>query len=110
MMLLGMVLSAAAYFPAFNAMTAWGNPGLVAAVEAACTYLGLPYRPLPSGAGHDAMVIGEFTPQAMVFVPSRGGISHSPEEFTEPERCLDGGRVLLRALIELDERLDAAVS
>lgn len=34
-MLLGMILSAAAYFPAFNAMTAWGNPGLLAAVESA---------------------------------------------------------------------------
>lgn len=86
------------------------DSALVAAVEAACTYLGLAYRRLASGAGHDAMVIGEFTPQAMVFVPSRGGISHSPQEFTEPERCLDGGRVLLRALLEVDERLDPAAT
>lgn len=86
------------------------DSALVASVEAACTYLGLPYRRLPSGAGHDAMVIGEFTPQAMVFVPSRGGISHSPQEFTEPGRCLDGGRVLLRALLEVDERLDPAAT
>jgi N-carbamoyl-L-amino-acid hydrolase len=42
----------------------------------------------------------------MLFVPSRSGISHSPLEFTEPERCVDGARVLLGALLDLDERLD----
>jgi N-carbamoyl-L-amino-acid hydrolase len=83
------------------------HPALVAAVEAACDALGLARLGMPSGAGHDAMVIGERIPQAMVFVPSRGGVSHSPDEFTEPERCVDGARVLLRALLELDERLDA---
>jgi beta-ureidopropionase / N-carbamoyl-L-amino-acid hydrolase len=38
-------------------------------------------------------------------VPSRGGISHSPEEYTPPERCVDGARVLLSALLELDSGL-----
>jgi beta-ureidopropionase / N-carbamoyl-L-amino-acid hydrolase len=83
------------------------NPGLVEALESACGALGLPCRRMASGAGHDAMVIGEFIPQAMVFVPSRWGVSHSPEEFTPPERCVDGARVLLHALLGLDERLDA---
>ena len=84
------------------------DPRLLAAIEAACDNLGLAYRRIVSGAGHDAMVIGEFIPSAMVFVPSRGGVSHSPEEFTEPGQCIDGGRVLLRALLEVDKRLDAA--
>jgi len=83
---------------------------LMEAVEAACRRLGLRHRRMASGAGHDTMVIGEFTPSAMVFVPSRGGISHSPDEFTEPEHCVDGGRVLLRALLELDELLNPAAS
>ena len=83
---------------------------LVDAVEAACRGLRLRHRRMASGAGHDAMVIGEFTPSAMVFVPSRGGISHSPDEFTAPEHCVDGGRVLLRALVELDAILDPAAS
>ncbi|HXM58178.1 MAG TPA: Zn-dependent hydrolase [Candidatus Dormibacteraeota bacterium] len=82
------------------------DPALLAAVEAACDALGLERRRMASGAGHDAMVIGEFIPQAMIFVPSRGGVSHSPDEFTPPERCVDGARVLLGALLELDERLD----
>ncbi|HEY7202385.1 MAG TPA: Zn-dependent hydrolase [Candidatus Dormibacteraeota bacterium] len=83
------------------------HPLLVAAVEAACDALGLARRRMASGAGHDAMVIGERIPQAMIFVPSVGGVSHSPDELTPPERCVDGARVLLRALLELDERLDA---
>jgi len=41
-MLLGMILSAAAYFPAFNAMTAWGNPGLVAAVKSSPVVVSAP--------------------------------------------------------------------
>lgn len=82
------------------------DPSLVAAIEAACDDLGLAHRRMASGAGHDAMIIGEFIPSAMVFVPSSGGVSHSPDEFTEPEQCIDGGRVLLRTLLEVDERLD----
>jgi beta-ureidopropionase / N-carbamoyl-L-amino-acid hydrolase len=81
------------------------DPALTEAVEAACEALGLTRRRMASGAGHDAMVIGRLIPQAMIFVPSRGGVSHAPEEFTPPERCVDGGRVLLGALLELDSRL-----
>jgi len=83
------------------------DPALVAALEAACDGLGLDRRRMVSGAGHDAMVIGRHVPHAMAFVPSRAGISHSPDEFTPPERCVDGGRVLLAALIEIDRRMDA---
>jgi N-carbamoyl-L-amino-acid hydrolase len=61
---------------------------------------------MSSGAGHDAMCIAEIAPQAMVFVPSRGGISHAPDEYTTPEACVNGGRVLLATLLELDEILD----
>ena len=45
---------------------------------------GVKYLRLPSGAGHDAMVVGRQVPAGMLFVPSRKGISHSPEEFTNP--------------------------
>jgi beta-ureidopropionase / N-carbamoyl-L-amino-acid hydrolase len=81
------------------------DPALMAAIEAACDDLGLAHRRMASGAGHDAMVVGLVAPQAMVFVPSRGGVSHAPEEFTPPERCVDGARVLLAALVELDRQL-----
>jgi hydantoinase/carbamoylase family amidase len=67
---------------------------LVAAAESE----GASYRRMPSGAGHDAMVLAHHVPAAMLFVPSRGGISHSPEEYTPPEQCELGARVLARAV------------
>ena len=56
---------------------------------------------MPSGAGHDAMLVGRRVPAAMIFVPSRGGISHSPEEYSSPAHVELGVRVLARALREL---------
>jgi acetylornithine deacetylase/succinyl-diaminopimelate desuccinylase-like protein len=70
---------------------------LVAAAEAE----GASYRLMPSGAGHDAMVLAHHVPAAMLFVPSRGGISHSPDEYTPPEQCELGARVLTRAVRQL---------
>jgi allantoate deiminase len=55
-------------------------------------------RSMPSGAGHDAMVLAKHVPAAMLFVPSRAGISHSPDEYTSPEHCELGARVLARAV------------
>jgi len=80
---------------------------LVDALAAACDELNLAYRRMPSGAGHDAMSIDSIAPQAMLFVPSRGGVSHSPDEFTEAEDCVAGARVLLGALLRLDKILDS---
>ena len=65
----------------------------VAAAEEGATTLRL-----PSGAGHDAMVLAHHVPAAMLFVPSRGGLSHTPEEFSSPEQCELGARVLARAV------------
>jgi N-carbamoyl-L-amino-acid hydrolase len=62
---------------------------------------------MASGAGHDAISMADLGPQAMLFVPSRGGVSHSPDEFTEAEHCVAGARVLLAALLKLDEALDS---
>jgi allantoate deiminase len=55
-------------------------------------------RSMPSGAGHDAMILAKHVPAAMLFVPSRAGISHSPDEYTPPEQCELGARVLARAV------------
>jgi len=53
----------------------------------------IPNRRLASGAGHDTMVFAQAgVPACMVFVPSQGGISHAPEEFTSPEALWDGYR------------------
>ena len=83
------------------------DPRLTDALAAACDELNLSYRRMPSGAGHDAMSIAPICPQAMLFVPSQGGVSHSPDEFTKSEDCVNGARVLLGALLKLDDILDA---
>ena len=54
--------------------------------EAACRELGLSVRLMTSGAYHDAMIMGRRVPVGMVFVPSAGGVSHHPDEYTAPGR------------------------
>lgn len=64
--------------------------------------LGLASMTLPSGAGHDAMIIGRHIENTgMIFVPSVGGTSHSPEEFTSIDDCVSGTAVLKEALVQL---------
>lgn len=79
---------------------------VVGAIEAGCAALGLGHRRMPSGAGHDAMCLAALAPVGMIFVPSAGGVSHAPDEWTAPEDCVAGARALLAALVELDTRLD----
>ncbi|MGE0864638.1 MAG: Zn-dependent hydrolase [Vicinamibacterales bacterium] len=59
---------------------------------------------LPSGAGHDAQQIARLCPMGMIFVPSVGGISHSPRELTSWDDCARGANVLLGTVLELDAR------
>jgi len=65
--------------------------------------LGSTTKVLPSGAGHDAQEIARIGPVGMIFIPSIGGISHSPKEFSRPEDIENGANVLLQALLKLDE-------
>jgi N-carbamoyl-L-amino-acid hydrolase len=95
------------FHPLSAKSSTFSDPRLLEALVAACHEMNLPYRRMPSGAGHDAMCMADIAPQAMLFVPSRGGVSHSPDEFTEPEQCVIGARVLLAALLKLDEALDS---
>jgi acetylornithine deacetylase/succinyl-diaminopimelate desuccinylase-like protein len=74
------------------------DPALVDIVERAAAAEGATSMRMPSGAGHDAMLIGRRAPAAMIFVPSRGGISHSPEEYSTPDHVELGMRVLAGAL------------
>lgn len=64
--------------------------------------LGLTHMPLQSGAGHDAQDMTLLCPAGMIFVPSRDGISHSPEEFTSSADMANGANVLLRTLLAID--------
>lgn len=78
------------------------SEGPLAALRAAVAALGHPVHELASGAGHDAMSMAAITEQAMLFVPSRDGVSHAPTEHTEPEDCELGANTLLAAVLELD--------
>jgi N-carbamoyl-L-amino-acid hydrolase len=57
---------------------------------------------MPSGAGHDAQMMAQLAPMGMIFVPSVGGISHSPKELTSWTDCANGANVLLHAVLALD--------
>jgi allantoate deiminase len=74
------------------------DPGLQDLLAQGAAAEGATARSMPSGAGHDAMVLAKHVPAAMLFVPSRAGISHSPDEYTSPEQCELGARVLARAV------------
>jgi len=68
------------------------------ALEQACTELGRKPTKLSSGAGHDAAVLSRHVPSGMLFVPSVGGVSHSPRETTSDEHLVLGARALLQGV------------
>jgi allantoate deiminase len=77
------------------------DPELLAALTDAAVGAGVPAMRMTSGAVHDAMQFAALCPVAMLFVRSRGGISHSPDEFTSAEDAAAGAEVLARALAAL---------
>jgi len=74
---------------------------VMAAVSKACTTVGVSSFTLPSGAAHDTQMLARIAPAGMIFVPSRGGRSHSPAEWTAPADIERGANVLLQTLTEL---------
>src|SRR4030095_1822928 len=78
------------------------TPQVMAWIDGAAAALGFTRQRMPSGAGHDAQEMSRIAPMAMIFVPSVGGISHSPKEFTKPEDVVNGADVLLNAVVAAD--------
>ena len=72
-------------------------------IDESAKALGLTTQLMPSGATHDAQSMARLGPIGMIFVPSVGGISHSPREFTPPEDIVNGANVLLSTLLKLDK-------
>ncbi|WP_226915971.1 Zn-dependent hydrolase [Hymenobacter siberiensis] len=72
-------------------------------VQAAATALGLSTKLMQSGAGHDSQEMAAIAPVAMIFVPSVGGISHSPQELTKPGDLANGANVLLQTVLSIDK-------
>ncbi|MDR0358074.1 MAG: M20/M25/M40 family metallo-hydrolase, partial [bacterium] len=77
---------------------------VVAALTEAAEASGEPHRSMPSGAAHDTMCVAPFVPSAMVFVPCRDGVSHSPAEHAEPADAAVAAEVVLNALVALSTR------
>ncbi len=77
------------------------SPEVQAVIQRAAEHLALSHKRLPSGALHDAQVMSTVGPMGMIFVPSIGGISHSPRELTSWEDCGRGANVLLQSVLAL---------
>lgn len=73
------------------------------AIKAAITEVGEQVISLPSGAGHDGMQLSDLCPIGMIFVQSKDGISHNPNEFSKREDIEKGAKVLYRTLLKIDE-------
>lgn len=73
--------------------------------EESAAVLGLAAMHLPSGAGHDAQSLKDIAPIGMIFVPSQGGISHAPAEFTSGEQITNGANVLLQTIVRMDRQI-----
>lgn len=71
-------------------------------ISASAERLGLTFKSMPSGAGHDAQDMAAIAPTGMIFVPSKGGISHSPKEFTSADDMANGASVLFRTVLAID--------
>ena len=74
---------------------------MVAALEAAAAATGEPFTTMISGAAHDTMCVADRVPTAMVFVPCRDGLSHTPEEDADPADAALGVEVILGAISAL---------
>ena len=81
------------------------DPQVMSWIESSATALGLSSQRMPSGAGHDAQELAHIAPMAMIFIPSVGGISHSPKEFSRAADIANGADVLLNAVMAADASL-----
>ncbi|WP_367714399.1 Zn-dependent hydrolase (plasmid) [Nitratireductor sp. GISD-1A_MAKvit] len=75
--------------------------GLASLLEEEARGLNLRALTMPSGAGHDAQTMQTLCPSGLIFVPSRGGISHAPEEWTDWSDIEQGAELMLAALVRL---------
>lgn len=77
------------------------DPSIVEMLEQQAADLGYSYTRMPSGAGHDTQFMTEITRAGLLFVPSVGGVSHSPDEWTHWHDIESGANVLLNAAVRL---------
>ena len=91
------------FTPVEHLAPALATPAIQDKIEAAATALGLKTSRLPSGAGHDAQMLARVGPMGMIFVPSVGGLSHTPKEFSRWDEIANGANVLLQTILSSDK-------
>lgn len=79
------------------------DPNLIMAMERAVKHAGFPLQRITSGAGHDAMILAQKVPVAMLFLRSPGGISHHPDESVLPQDVAAALQTGLRFLEQLEK-------
>ena len=79
------------------------DPVLVETLCAACNAQGLRFQRMASRAYHDSLFMAQIAPSAMLFIPCRGGVSHRPDEYAEPDAIAQGALVLAKALATLSQ-------
>lgn len=72
-------------------------------VKSIAEEMGIPHQWIHSGAGHDSQFIAYMLPATMIFVPSRGGLSHCEDEYSTPEDCTLAASVMLNAVLKADQ-------
>ena len=80
------------------------NSAMQNIIKSSAKELGLTYKVMASGAGHDAQEMAVITPTAMIFIPSVGGISHSPKEYSKSSDMANGVKVLLESILKIDKQ------
>ena len=86
------------------------DPALLAALRQGAEQAGIPVLEMVSGAAHDAQQMAKIAPVAMIFVRSKDGRSHTPEEYSSPEDILAGIKVLAEGLYRLAYQADPGIS
>jgi allantoate deiminase len=79
------------------------NAGIISLLKQKSDQLGLQHCPINSGAGHDAMVFSDFTDVGMLFIPSKNGLSHCPEEWSDAEHIASAAEVFYEVAKNLTE-------
>lgn len=77
------------------------DPGILAHMRAAAEAHGVPYMHMASGAGHDTQQMARIAKVAMIFVRSKDGRSHTPDEFSSVEDIVEGIKVLTETLYRM---------
>jgi len=76
---------------------------MIARIRETCVRMAIPYLELPSGAGHDAGHMAELATSGMIFIPSKDGRSHCPEEWSEYEHVGIGAQLLVELVLAIDQ-------